>query len=421
MSRTRERSWLSGHQHVVKGYSPGGLSTVDRNLVSYEKTLDSFNSEAIAARKLRRMVEKGHGNETSKRVLAWLSEARDLGSEFHSQKNVFTYSGQNIDSDVPYVSGLRRVFHGSVYPAWPTIGNTFLSPSPDSTLFQLGAKAISAVVPNSPHASLGVALGELREGLPSLPGMLMWKDSTLRALPRTASGEYLNMVFGWDPMVKDIHDVATAAEKSDAIWHQFLRDNHKPIRRSFHFSPVRSNVSRASVASYGEPVSVTQTYASPGILTTSVDVYTEQWFSGCFRYHLPERDTRWHEAMRAYQKASLVYGLDISPHTMWNLAPWSWLIDWYVSLGPLLKNLSLLASDGLVMQYGYIMERKVETTTWHLNNLVFENGQICNASLTQMRESKIRLKATPYGFGLDTSKFTPKQWAILAALGMNRV
>jgi len=33
---------------------------------------------------------------------------------------------------------------------------------------------------------------------------------------------------------------------------------------------------------------------------------------------------------------------------------------------------------------------------------------------------KKRVKATPYGFGLDTDAFTPRQWAILGSLGISR-
>lgn len=33
---------------------------------------------------------------------------------------------------------------------------------------------------------------------------------------------------------------------------------------------------------------------------------------------------------------------------------------------------------------------------------------------------KVRRAASPYGFGLNAEAFSPKQWAILAALGLTR-
>jgi hypothetical protein len=48
-----------------------------------------------------------------------------------------------------------------------------------------------------------------------------------------------------------------------------------------------------------------------------------------------------------------------------------------------------------------------------------ENGQ-GDTSTVQTIESKIRLPATPYGFGVTYNGLSPKKVAVIAALGMSR-
>jgi hypothetical protein len=132
---------------------------------------------------------------------------------------------------------------------------------------------------------------------------------------------------------------------------------------------------------------------------------------------------------RFEQEANYLLGTRLTPEVVWNLAPWSWAADWFGNTGDILRNISYLGADGLVMQYGYIMHHEqaqshmwANTSGWTgFNGL----GQITNPYLsslwrTDKSDMKIRRSATPYGFGVDTSSLSTKQWAILAALGISK-
>jgi len=124
------------------------------------------------------------------------------------------------------------------------------------------------------------------------------------------------------------------------------------------------------------------------------------------------------------EKANHLLGLELTPAVLWELAPWSWLIDWKLHIGRLLAVHQEFSTNSLVLRYGYLM---VETT-WenilsmssydlNLNGSWTPTPSITANYVTQRKE---RFRATPYGFGIDTASFSDMQWSILAALGMTR-
>jgi hypothetical protein len=117
-----------------------------------------------------------------------------------------------------------------------------------------------------------------------------------------------------------------------------------------------------------------------------------------------------------------VLGVLPNPETFYNLTPWSWLVDWKLNVGDVLKNITYLGKDGLVMRYGYIMEKIVRVETDTLSGLVSNTSSAPYPTIVQRYTtvSKRRIRATPYGFGLNPASFSKKQWAILAALGISK-
>lgn len=102
---------------------------------------------------------------------------------------------------------------------------------------------------------------------------------------------------------------------------------------------------------------------------------------------------------------------------VWELTPFSWLVDWVSNVGSFMKNVSYIGRDGLVLRYCYAMH------SWEAEIRVENSVRIAQSpglgpiSGTWNSNAKLRIRATPYGFGLTLDSFTPKQWAILAALG----
>jgi len=153
-----------------------------------------------------------------------------------------------------------------------------------------------------------------------------------------------------------------------------------------------------------------------------VETFREQWFSGAFTYHLPtELDSR--SALgNAAQEAEKLLGSPLSPETLWNLTPWSWAIDWFTNTGDYLHNLNAFATQGLVMRYGYMMEHTIVKHTYsHIGSSgISGKPDMTVPPLVLVTETKKRVQANPFGFGLTWSGLSPFQLSIAAALGLNR-
>lgn len=291
--------------------------------------------------------------------------------------------------------------------------------SSDSELNALGTSFIASTIPTNPVVSGSVALAELyREGLPSLLGHAFLKNNA--GFFRSLGSEYLNYQFGWLPFVSDLKNAAEAIMHSHDILQQLKRDSGRDVHRKRTIP--RKTVSN-TVASLGVPNSSNiegQAFLSPTTYRVSDILRREQWFSGCYTFHFDPGHMS--EIERIATQARLLYGLELTPEVVWNLAPWSWLVDWVSNVGPLLHNVSAFQNDGLVLRYGYVMEKNHRHVVRNnLRGTPRPGGNIpavVTDSYSGLR--KTRRKATPYGFGLDLGGFTNRQWSILAALGITR-
>lgn len=245
---------------------------------------------------------------------------------------------------------------------------------------------------------------------------------------RDIGGEYLNYQFGWKPIVSDVKKVAKAVSDSERILTQLQRDSGKTVRRRFKFPPVLST--KTSVGT-GRPYPALNSTSYYSDMTRQVIDTVEQrkWFSGAFTYHFEMSDSQMGRLRDQARNARVLLGLDLNPSVLWNLSPWSWLADWVSNAGDVLSNVSTFSHDGLVMRYGYIMETTMETRSVLYSGGTYYNqpngngGNVYplpNVSGVFTRTTKQRLPATPFGFGLTSDGFDPRQWAILGALGISR-
>jgi len=284
----------------------------------------------------------------------------------------------------------------------------------------LGGPVIKRAAPTNPYASTAVMLKELlTEGIPSLPGLLSYKTKVKDGVARTASGEYLNIEFGWKPLLMDLERCFKAINGAHNRLRDFFGSSGKPVHRARSIRKDRTVVSTDLGMTYPWPAASTSLYTSPGRLVKTVITTHDQWFSGVFKYAAPGDTTALQRTHRELEKLRLNWGLDLDPVTVYNMIPWTWLVDWVFDFSSVLGLLSNFMHDGLVLQYGYLMEHKVETTTWSMSGCS-GYGTINPGPLIQIRECKRRVKASPFGFGINTEAFTPRQWAILAALGFTK-
>jgi len=293
----------------------------------------------------------------------------------------------------------------------------------------LGSTAISRVKPTNSTADLAVSLAELyREGLPQLPGRSLWKERA--QIARGAGSEYLNAQFGWLPLISEIENVAEVMDRGDKIWKQYERDSGRLVRRRYEFDPVISDPVIISTTTSVNPYPTLGTYfytlgGSMGGTYQRIRYKRQRrWFSGAFTYYVPDRhvDGTVDGMLYAASKARRLYGLTLDPEVLWNLAPWSWATDWFANTGDVISNVSDFATDGLVLRYGYMMEETIVSDEHALNGVKWRStppGPV-NSHVYCVTKTLKRVRATPYGFGLTWESFTPRQLAIIAALGITR-
>lgn len=351
----------------------------------------------------------------------------DNGNDFNTIKQEVYWSHKlvNLDGGASW-----SYYRGPLAPVASAATGTF-PVVPDMSTSWYGPRAIKATAPTNPNVDLVNALAELkREGLPRLPGMQSLESRTGRA--REAGGEHLNIEFGWKPILSDLMAFKESLLKHKRILKQFQRDAGKKIRRSYTFPTINE----ADMPRDGTIVSLVQPTGVPtsdwmrffyngkttGEFTETITRSTRVWFSGAYSYLLPPSEAGSLKQIEAWEQAiNHLFGTRITPSKLWELAPWSWFGDWFGSIGDTLANASALTSDGLVLQYGYLMCESVYERTCTLEGIRLRDGSyLAPISVTYSTTRKERKRATPYGFGLNPNSFTDRQWAILAALGLTK-
>lgn len=326
----------------------------------------------------------------------------------------YEYTGNILPSLLPDYLGLRKdATEAQVRSAASSLG--------DSTLGSMGATAISNCAPTSPVVDGSVALAELfREGIPSLVGTQLFRQRARTA--KAAGGEYLNLQFGWLPLISDIRKTAEAVIRTEAIISQLIRDSGKNVRRRYDFPVQASNVATATTVNQmpwpGLYPAMWTVDGVPALVHKRIE--RNVWFEGCFTYYVDPQAFKGLQGASA--QAKYIYGLNLTPDVLWNVSPWSWLVDWVINVGPVLKNVGLFAQDGLTLRYGYTMEKTMTTHTTRFPRLRSPMGGSLpsNPTLVFKTESKKRIRQSPYVLGLTGAEFTLRRGAILTALGLTK-
>lgn len=335
------------------------------------------------------------------------------GQHYFSQYVAGRYEGGRPYYEVPQFAAFDQISNAN-----------FPTPVPDVVhLNALASEAISKIAPNKPEAALSSFVGELREGIPhaTLFGST-GRERTRRA--RNAGDEYLNVEFGWKPLVRDVQKFAHSVINAERIIADYEKGSGKLIRRGYRWPTEVEVQDEEIIASQWSPQPTMDPrlygLTSKGDLKRTVTVYTERWFRAAFLYAVPPRGTPQGYASRANK----LLGTNLSPEMLWNLAPWSWAADWAGNMGTLASNLTLFNTDCLVMPWSYIMEH---TTVKVRYSLDLPGGDVYKTHpgphfFTQefTTELKYRKAGTPYGFEIDWPEFSAKQLAILGALGISR-
>ena len=373
------------------------------------------------------------------------------GGPFYAYRRITDHTG---------IRGLKYRANGTIgkYAVFGVSpGSTRMPPVPDmaipsplaalSDARQYHATGYKKARPGNPVASLGQFLVELRD-LPQVPylGKIAERFSgvAFQSIPkillatlqdfRNHGSEYLNAVFGWKPFVNDLRQVYNLMKTIDARMAKLKKENGQSLRRKATISNTVSTTQGYNL--YGFPFA--NCYGSPPNYTSGSTVYKSTsttgeriWFSAAFRYWIPDTDSwQWNARARA-----ALFGALPTPELLWNVLPWTWLVDWFTNFGDVISNISPNAVDNLVTGYSFVMKHNWKHTVhsaevsvngldnWNPNTgLGYTVKPLSTTIATQeLIETKVRTGGgnpfTPY---TTLPSLTAGQLGILAALGISR-
>lgn len=308
-----------------------------------------------------------------------------------------------------------------------------------------GAEAWAKMRPDKPDFSLATSLYELKDVVPDLKSGLTNLMNKMKKHPKMSNRKdrspisrvaqyHLALNFGWLPLLRDIRDFVKAQSTKQATLDQLIRDEGRPVRRRCKLNDPddRGNepISDAYYPvdnGYGSnyhPVHVTQCYTGWGYNRERVFQNSRMWAEGRFRYYLPPgpKTVAWKKKM-----LRRIMGVRVTPAMVYNAMPWSWLVDYFSDLGTFVNLVSGGVADRLAADYAYIMKETTWTRSRECQGMTF--GDVKGLSkpnkITMISETKTitkaRTRASPFGWGIKQTDLTPKQWAILGALGLSRL
>lgn len=349
------------------------------------------------------------------------ANGRDIGGPFHLRKHI--YDEFSDAPDFLRSPGGTYRYRGPQYAQHSSVGPEHFPDISASDLVDLeafGATAIARTIPTNPVAGLATYLGEMRDGIPSITGSDFFRSRALTA--KNAGSEYLNVEFGWKPLVSDLQSFASAVTNSDKTLRQYERNSGKGVRRTYKLT-FPDEVDVVEGTDFPEPTLTGPIYVNAeGPMTITSTYKRELSFSGCFTYYLEPLRSDGRGGRGWLQRANKLFGARLTPETLWDIEPWSWGADWFANIGDNFHNVSAFQHDGLVMRYGYVTEKISKRVTYNLTGITYGNVSEPRSFMQSFTTKVIRrIQATPLGFGLNPIlDFTDRQWAITTALGLTR-
>jgi len=353
----------------------------------------------------------------------------DTGHDFFNQKSILEFTGTYmtlINPRGPYI------YRGYVNPGWAGGWDAYPdpeSPSP-SQIATDGGNGFRQGSPTKKEGHLLQAILELRQDFPHIFGSTVLKHGFT---PHSVGDEYLNAQFGVFPTLRDIHSVARSIKQISKSAGRFAAASGTINRRRVNLydrESLHSPIPMAPPSSMIGPVDgqpMDDLFYDRNLWKAFV--YDQRrhksWFVGGYSYHVSEAHNFLGNIGKYLELADHALGLDYDIKTAYDLAPFSWLFDWFTDFGSFVQSVNLLSSDNLVLQYGYVMHEDIATRIREVqtpirSDMIAEGWKVPSVALsTATIHTKRRTATGPYGFG-QTSGFSNQQYAILGALGMTK-
>ncbi len=237
----------------------------------------------------------------------------------------------------------------------------------DAKLSSDASRMMRSSVPAAPAFDLTRFIGELRD----LPKSL-FRGNYFPSTGKEYASAYLNQVFGLQPTGKDLAAIAHGVMQSTEIVKDFVSHQSRQVRRrrtielgrsvfTTEYTPsgsgVHTHVIRDShTHAFGRLTNHApaagrdnlRARISPFTVNYTVNARSELKQFATFEYFVP-RPTGLLSRMDGYRKrAALVLGSGLSASAVYELSPWSWMLDWFIDIGSLLAYQEVVATNSVV-------------------------------------------------------------------------
>lgn len=152
--------------------------------------------------------------------------------------------------------------------------------------------------------------------------------------PRDLASQFLAVKFGWFPLIQDLKvllNVQSYVEKRKKELHQLYYGNGLRRKRN-----VEEDTSEVNGFQY-------MTVGVGGTYTLKWSVFTKKKSWATIRWR-PTAPPKYHPADMRYnrQVRDLVLGLSVEGTIsgVWDVIPWTWLLDWFYNFGDMLNSTS---------------------------------------------------------------------------------
>lgn len=360
-SRSRQES--RGH---VFGYKAKGDGTFLSSKLSPASTIQTYD------------VTKGNGDGYDFDAYAYYQ----TGGLINDTRSNSELGRRFIDWRCDGITGLPSSFH--------TIGNHTSSPS-DSAL---AAKLVAMTNPSRPIVDLPTFIYEMKE----IPDLLRKEGGNWI---RKLGSVNLKYHFGVKPMVNDLIKMVTFQSSVDQRVKE-LQDLHRSGLRRKRNLWSNSFVSTGNGAFFNSLDKLVS-----GDINRSH--FCQKWG---FVEWFPEDPRLYTSAETLALAKKAVFGLTVDFSTAWNIMPWSWLIDWFGSVGDYLEGKRNIvgATHGPVL----IMSHRRT-----VGQCKFDKG-FFTSDWTYTATHKSRRKASPSPFTATLPFLTGRQFSILGSIGVTR-
>jgi len=288
--------------------------------------------------------------------------------------------------------------------------------------------------PLKPRVDMGQTLAEIRE----VPAMLkttaryfldIWTRKggfMSRRIPWYSTGRnhasmWLNVNFGWLPFLGTIRDFYKTTENVTSIIQRLRDHNGLWEKRGGIVEKIESR------EPYAAKTSATTAWVYPvlnnalGVRSGKSDAYVQisqiVKFSARYKYYIPELlpNGKWPVALIAR-----LYGLELSPRLVWDLIPYSWLVDWCFHLGNIIEAATPSKFGQLVTNGAYLTDQATYKYMFSAIKRVGDTYGFGSWSCDIDRKQRF-VSPSPYGFDIPFEGLSSWQLSILTALGFNRL